>query len=166
MRGFIKEQGLKTSPMTNIVWLNVESKAISQPGIAYDAKTTQTSDGSRNAPKRGDKPVNSLICQTDVSWHQLTFSKICLSAHQIIAFCPDPPLWGCIECMRCRLLLPMSAVSVCLSVTRLISASLCKNVWTDQDAFWGEHSCGLTEHCVKRESWSPTERERGPTFKL
>jgi len=28
-------------------------------------------------------------------------------------------LLGCIECMRCRLLLPMCAVSVRLSVTRL-----------------------------------------------
>jgi len=29
-------------------------------------------------------------------------------------------LLGCIECMRCRLLLPMFAVSVCLSVTRRV----------------------------------------------
>jgi len=39
------------------------------------------------------------------------------------------PLLGRIECMRCRLLFPMCAVSVCpsvsLSVTRLNSASLC-----------------------------------------
>jgi len=31
--------------------------------------------------------------------------------------------------------------SVCLSVTRLNSASLCKNGWKDQDAVWGVHSC-------------------------
>jgi len=29
-------------------------------------------------------------------------------------------------------------LSVSLSVTRLISASLCKNGWTDQDDVWGE----------------------------
>jgi len=36
---------------------------------------------------------------------------------------------------------------VCLSVMRLISASLYKNSWTDQDAVWGEHSRGTIEHC-------------------
>jgi len=35
-------------------------------------------------------------------------------------------LLHCIECMRRRLLLPMCAVSVSLSVTRLNSASLCR----------------------------------------
>jgi len=54
-------------------------------------------------------------------------------------------LLGCIECIRCSLLLPMIAVfvmSVSLSVKRLISASLGKNGQIDQDAVWGEHSRG------------------------
>jgi len=34
---------------------------------------------------------------------------------------------SCYRCLRC------------LSVTWLISTSLCKNGWTDQDAVWGEH---------------------------
>jgi len=53
---------------------------------------------------------------------------------------------GRIECMRCRLLLPMIAASVCQSVTRLNSASLCKNGRTDQDPVWGEHFWGPKEH--------------------
>jgi len=39
---------------------------------------------------------------------------------------------GCSECRGCRLLLPMF-LSVCLSVTWLHSASLCKHGWAD----WG-----------------------------
>jgi len=31
---------------------------------------------------------------------------------------------------------------VCLFVTRLSSVSFCKNVWTDQEAVWGENSWG------------------------
>jgi len=57
-------------------------------------------------------------------------------------------------------------LSVSLSVTRLISALLCKNGWTDQDAVWGKHSRGPMEHCVRRGFWSPTERGRGPTSKF
>jgi len=41
---------------------------------------------------------------------------------------------------------------VCLSVTRLISASLFKNGWTDEDAVLGEHSLWPMEHCVRRGS--------------
>jgi len=37
-------------------------------------------------------------------------------------------------------------LSVCLSVTRLNSASLYENAWTDQDAVWGEHSWGPMGH--------------------
>jgi len=44
--------------------------------------------------------------------------------------------------MRCRLLLPMISVSVCLSVTQLNSASLCKNGWTNQNHVCGDHSWG------------------------
>jgi len=40
---------------------------------------------------------------------------------------------------------------VCLSITRINSASLCKK-GTDQDAVWGEHSWGPTGHCVTRGS--------------
>jgi len=59
--------------------------------------------------------------------------------------------------MRCRLLLPMftECQSVCQSVTRLNSASLCKNGWTDQDAVWSVHSWGPNEHCIRPGSWSP-----------
>jgi len=39
--------------------------------------------------------------------------------------------------------------SVCLSVTQLNSASLCKNGWTDQDAVSGEHSWEPKEYCVR-----------------
>jgi len=66
-------------------------------------------------------------------------------------------LLGCIECMRCSLFLPMFATSFCLSVTRLISASVCKNGWTDQDAIRGEHSRG---------PWSPREEERTQFYLL
>jgi len=41
-------------------------------------------------------------------------------------------------------------LSVCLSVTRLNLASLCKNSRTDQDVVWREQSCGASEHCVRR----------------
>jgi len=60
----------------------------------------------------------------------------------------------CIECMRCKLLLLMCSVSVCqsvcVSVTRINSAFLCKNGWTDQDAVWSEHSCGHGILCYTR----------------
>jgi len=58
---------------------------------------------------------------------------------------------GCIECMRCRVLLPMFVVSVrhavCLSITPLSPASLCKNGCTDQDPVWSKHSWE-PKHCV------------------
>jgi len=57
-------------------------------------------------------------------------------------------------------------MSVSLSVTRLNSASLCKNVCTDQDTVWDEQSRGPTRHCVTRWSRSPTDRGGGPTFKF
>jgi len=62
---------------------------------------------------------------------------------------------GCLKCMRCRLLLPMIAVSVCLSVTLLDSASVCKSGWTDWDHVYAEDSCGPKEHCVTKGSRSP-----------
>jgi len=40
-------------------------------------------------------------------------------------------------------------LSVCLSVKRLNLASLCKNGRTHQDAVWGGHSRGPSEHCVR-----------------
>jgi len=45
--------------------------------------------------------------------------------------------------------------SVSLSVTRLHSASLCKNGRTDQDHIWVEHSWGPKKHCVR---WGSTAR--------
>jgi len=58
---------------------------------------------------------------------------------------------GCIECMRCRMLLPMCAVSVCQSVrqsvclsrrsTRLHCAKTAEEV-KNQDPVWGEHFWG------------------------
>jgi len=48
--------------------------------------------------------------------------------------------------------------SVCLSVTRLSSASLCKNGWTDQDPVWGEHSWGPKEHCFRWGAWFLSQR--------
>jgi len=56
--------------------------------------------------------------------------------------------------------------SVCLSLMLLISASLCKNGWTDQDAVWDEHSWEPVEHCVKSGSWSPQREGEGPSFKF
>jgi len=50
--------------------------------------------------------------------------------------------------------------SVYLSVTRLNSASLCKNDWIDQNPVWSKHSWGPGKHCVRRGAWSPTARER------
>jgi len=47
-------------------------------------------------------------------------------------------------------------LSVCLSVTWLISASLCK---TDQEAVRGERLWGFMEHCDRHWPRSPTERE-------
>jgi len=41
------------------------------------------------------------------------------------------------------------SLSVSLSVTWLISASLCENEWTDQNPVWDEHSWRPTEHCVR-----------------
>jgi len=79
-------------------------------------------------------------------------------------------LLGCIECMRCSLLLPMIAVSVSLSVTRLNSASLCKSGWTDQNAVWSKHSWGPMKRCVRWGSWSlhrlHRERELGKFVQL
>jgi len=67
---------------------------------------------------------------------------------------------GCVECMACRLMLPMLAVSVHPSVTRLSSVSLCKNGRTDEDPVCGEHSLGPREHCVRRGSCSPHSEGR------
>jgi len=75
-------------------------------------------------------------------------------------------LLGCIECMRCRRLLLMFAVSVRLSVTRLISASLCKNGWTEPDAVLGEHSWGPWNIVLDVGSDLPTDRGRESTFKF
>jgi len=57
-------------------------------------------------------------------------------------------------------------LSVCLSVTRIISASLCKSRWTDQNAVWDEHSWGPMKLGVRCGSLSPTERRRGPSLKF
>jgi len=53
---------------------------------------------------------------------------------------------GCIECIKCRLLLWMIPVSVCHAV---------QLAFTVQNAVWGEHSWRPKEHCVRRGSWSP-----------
>jgi len=45
------------------------------------------------------------------------------------------------------------SLSVCLSVMRLDSASMCKSGWTDQDPVWVDHCWGLKEHRVIRGSW-------------
>jgi len=57
---------------------------------------------------------------------------------------------GCIKCMRCSLLLPLIALSVCLSVMWLFSASLYRNGCTDRDALWGEQTWvpSPLDHCV------------------
>jgi len=55
-------------------------------------------------------------------------------------------------------------LSVRLPVTRLISASLCKNGWTDQDAVWGEHSSGSMENCIRHGSWFPHREWEGGHF--
>jgi len=57
----------------------------------------------------------------------------------------DVTFYGCIECIRCRLLLPMS-----LSVMWLHSALMCQNRWTDWGSVWGEDSWGPKELCIKR----------------
>jgi len=49
---------------------------------------------------------------------------------------------------------------VCLSVTRLNSASLCKNGWMDQDHVWGEQSWGPWNIWLDRGSDLP-QREGG-----
>jgi len=54
-------------------------------------------------------------------------------------------------------------LTVCLSVTRFISASLYKNGWTDQDAVWDEHSWKFMKHCVRRDP--PTEK-KGAHFQI
>jgi len=46
--------------------------------------------------------------------------------------------------------------SVYLSVTRLVSASLCKNWLNRSRCCLGEHSWGPMEHCVRCGSWSPS----------
>jgi len=53
------------------------------------------------------------------------------------------------------ILTDVRGVSVCLSVTRLISASVSKSGWTDQDAIRSEHSRG---------PWSPHREEEGTQF--
>jgi len=60
-------------------------------------------------------------------------------------------------CYRCAQRLSVSLI-VSLFDTRLISASLCKNGRTDQDALWGEHSWRPTGHCV---TWGPDPPQTG-----
>jgi len=51
--------------------------------------------------------------------------------------------------------------SVSLFVTRLNSASLCKNGWTDQDADWNEHSRDQWNIVLNGSPDSPSERGWG-----
>jgi len=48
--------------------------------------------------------------------------------------------------------------SVCLSVTLLNSASLCKDGWMDHSPDFNEHSWGSKDHCVR---WGPDPPQRG-----
>jgi len=47
-----------------------------------------------------------------------TYDRCIVPSYRILA---STQYLGCIECMRCRLLLPMFAVSVCLSVHRFVA---------------------------------------------
>jgi len=60
----------------------------------------------------------------------------------------------------------MIVVSVSQSVMLFNSASLCQNGRMDKDAVWGDHSCGLIEHCVRQGSSSPRTRGTGSWGKL
>jgi len=74
-----------------------------------------------------------------------------------------PLFSGYVECMRCRLLLLMFAVSVRQSVGQ----SVCRSAqlgFTVQNRLNGSRCClgwtvlGPKEHCIWRGPWSPTER--------
>jgi len=62
--------------------------------------------------------------------------------------------------MRGRLLLPVIAVFVSLSLTQRKSASPCKNGRTDPDAVWGEHSWGPKRLCARRRSRTAIELDQ------
>jgi len=58
---------------------------------------------------------------------------------------------GCIECMRCRLLLPMFVVSVCLS--RGSSRLHCAKMAAEQfKMLFGVNTLGPIKYCVRRRS--------------
>jgi len=56
--------------------------------------------------------------------------------------------------------------SISLSVTRLNSALLFKNGWTDQDPIWCEHSWGPKEHCVKMGDLDPPQSREGDLMQI
>jgi len=67
---------------------------------------------------------------------------------------------GCSECTRYILLRTMIPTSVCLSVTRLHVASLCKNGSKDRSDIWGENSVRQKKHSVRRVKIPHGEGER------
>jgi len=106
-----------------------------------------------------------------VSYHlNLFISKSSRSSLVIWYFqCPNLPQFslviivlGCIECIRCSLMLPMIAVFVSLSVrlshgsTRLYCAKTAERIKMLLGV--NTHYRGSMEHCVRRRFWSPTER--------
>jgi len=75
---------------------------------------------------------------------------------------------GCIECIRCRLLLPIFEVSVSQSVCHTAQLGFTVQKWLN-----GSRCClgwtllGVRKHCVRQESWSPhsEDGELGKIFK-
>jgi len=76
-----------------------------------------------------------------------------------LAFCATSNAWDAVYSYRCSLRL-----SISLSTTRLISASLYKNDWTDQDAVWDEHSWKPWNIVLDVGPDHPTERGRETQF--
>jgi len=100
-----------------------------------------------------------VVCFDGFVWHPcIGFPRIC---HCIIVIIIIIRLHRMHE-MQSSLYWCLRRLSVCLS--RNSSQLLCPRRWTDQEAVWGEHSWGPTEHCVRRGFWSPTESGREAQF--
>jgi len=65
-------------------------------------------------------------------------------------------LLGCIKCMRCRILLPMIAVSVRQSVCHAAQLGFTVQKWLNESrCCLGWTLLGPMQHCVRWGSWSP-----------